>query len=139
VSSTAPKLKVAACTIVAHNYVPMASVLAESLFEVHPEIVMHTIVIDHPALVVNLEIPHSLVLSIDQIDLKANNYPTQASIYDVTEFATSIKPFVLEQLLCDFDVVLYLDPDIQIFEPGFHNQQYIRAWLVLNTSCNQTV
>jgi glycosyltransferase involved in cell wall biosynthesis len=130
VSSTAPKLKVAACTIVAHNYVPMASVLAESLFEVHPEIVMHTIVIDHPALVVNLEIPHSLVLSIDQIDLKANNYPTQASIYDVTEFATSIKPFVLEQLLCDFDVVLYLDPDIQIFSSlaSIINNTYEHGW-----------
>lgn len=113
--STVPKLKVAACTIVAHNYVPMASVLAESLFEVHPEIVVHTVVIDHPASALNLEIPNSLVLTIDQIDLKKNNFQTQASIYDVTEFATSIKPFVLEQLLSDFDVVLYLDPDIQIF------------------------
>ena len=114
-ASTTPKLKVAACTIVAHNYVPMASVLAESLSEVHPEIVMHTVVIDHPASALNLEIPNSLILTIDEIDLKKNNYQTQASIYDVTEFATSVKPFVLEQLLCDFDVVLYLDPDIQIF------------------------
>ena len=128
--STTSKLKVAACTIVAHNYVPMASVLAESLFEVHPEIVMHTIVIDHPATAMNLEIANSLVLTIDQIDLKENNYPTQASIYDVTEFATSIKPFVLEQLLRDFDVVLYLDPDIQIFSSldTIINMTYEHGW-----------
>ena len=39
-----------------------------------------------------------------------------AVIYDVTEFATALKPWLLEHLLDQgADAVLYLDPDIRIF------------------------
>ena len=44
-------------------------------------------------------------------------YHYMAAAYDVTEFATSLKPFVLRQLLNEADVVLYLDPDICIYAP----------------------
>ena len=38
-----------------------------------------------------------------------------ASMYDVTEFATSVKPFALRQLLRSYDCVFYIDPDIKVF------------------------
>jgi glycosyltransferase involved in cell wall biosynthesis len=108
-------LRVAACTIVAHNYLPRASVLADSMESFHPEIEMFTVVIDHPDLVKNLDSDKTKVLSVDEIGWKGLDYRRQASIYDLTEFATSVKPYVLEHLLSKYDVVLYLDPDTQIF------------------------
>lgn len=76
---------------------------------------MHTVIIDHPRIAREVTIGNSKVIPINEVDLKENSLAQQASIYDLTEFATSIKPFVLEQLLANYDVVLYLDPDIQVF------------------------
>ncbi len=109
------QLKVGACTIVANNYVPRASVLARSFEQFHPEIELHTVIIDHPHLAKDLKIRNSKVISIDDVDLKNQDFRQQATIYDVTEFATSIKPYVLEQLLSRYDVVLYFDPDTKLF------------------------
>jgi glycosyltransferase involved in cell wall biosynthesis len=40
-----------------------------------------------------------------------------AFIYDLKEFATALKPWLLEHLLRTSDHVLYFDPDIEIFAP----------------------
>lgn len=131
-STTSGPRKVAACTIVAHNYVPRASVLAESLEKFHPEIEMHTVIIDHPRIAREVTVGNSKVISINEVDLKENSFSRQASIYDITEFATSIKPFVLEQLLSEYEVVLYLDPDIQVFSrlDSLVENTFIHGWTV---------
>ena len=40
-----------------------------------------------------------------------------AMIYDVLELATAVKPWLLRHLLTEDEVVLYFDPDIQVFAP----------------------
>jgi len=104
------------CTIIARNYVAHARVLAESFQRVHPDGTCSVLVIDDPSGFIDpAEEPFELV-TIDQIGLA---YLEQmAASYDVMELSTAVKPWFLRHLLerPDVDSVMYLDPDIQIFE-----------------------
>lgn len=107
----------AACTIVAHNYLPQARVLARSFLDQHPLATFVVILIDHPVLTKTLDQDFFEVLSITNIDFGEEGFELMATCYDVTEFATAVKPFALRQLLHEFDCVLYLDPDIYVYAP----------------------
>lgn len=107
----------AACTIVAHNYLPQARILAASFREHHPESDFYIVVIDHPNLVGNASDAGHTMLSIHDLDLGDEGHKYMAAIYDVTEFATSVKPFALRQLVQHHECVFYIDPDIKIFAP----------------------
>jgi hypothetical protein len=106
------------CTIAARNYISRVRVLARSFFEFHPEGVFHVCIIDDRAGEVELagEGIHTIrlhELSIDERALRA-----MALYYDVLEFSTALKPWVLEAALRQGSAaVLYLDPDIEIFGP----------------------
>ena len=105
----------AACTIVAHNYLPLARVLARSFLDQHPDATFVAIVIDHPILTRTLDEEFFEVMPITDIDFGDEGFEDMAACYDVTEFATAVKPYVLRQLLDAFECVLYLDPDIYIY------------------------
>lgn len=105
----------AACTIVAHNYLPQARILAESFRQHHPDSDFYIVVVDRPVEARQLRAESYTVLPITEIDFGAEGFERMAAIYDVTEFATSVKPFALRQLIQKHDCVFYIDPDIQIF------------------------
>ena len=50
-------------------------------------------------------------------DFGSEGFGHLSAIYDVTEFATCAKPFVLKQLVKLHDCVFYIDPDIKVFAP----------------------
>lgn len=107
----------AAFTIVAHNYLPRARVLGESFRRVHPDAAFFIVVIDHPLKVrLRQEAEPELVPIVD-IDFGAEGFQHMAVAYNVTEFATAIKPFALRHFLADFECVLYIDPDVEIYAP----------------------
>lgn len=108
---------VVACTIVAHNYLPMARLVARSFLEHHPDGRFVVVVVDRPIETKLLTDECFDVLPITEIDFGEEGFEHMATSYDVTEFATSVKPFVLRQLLDDADCVLYLDPDIYVYAP----------------------
>lgn len=94
----------------------MATVLGESFLEFHPEsrFVIATIDSFSPPLLrssSNIE-----YLDVGDLSAMIDEFWLMATIYDVTEFATSIKPFVMRNLLSESDVVLYIDPDIVIYD-----------------------
>ena len=94
----------------------MATVLGESFLEFHPEarFVIATIDSFSPPLVrssSNIE-----YLDVGDLSAMIEEFWLMATIYDVTEFATSIKPFVMRNLLGESNVVLYIDPDIVIYD-----------------------
>ena len=94
----------------------MATVLGESFLEFHPEarFVIATIDSFSPPLVgsrSNIE-----YLDVNDLSAMINEFWLMATIYDVTEFATSIKPFVMKNLLSESNVVLYIDPDIVVYD-----------------------
>jgi hypothetical protein len=55
------------------------------------------------------------VIPVTDIDLGPDGFADMAMIYDVTEFATSVKPYALRHLLQQHECVLYIDPDIKVF------------------------
>jgi glycosyltransferase involved in cell wall biosynthesis/SAM-dependent methyltransferase len=104
------------CTIIARNYVAHARVLAESLQKVHPDGTCTVLVIDDPNGYIDAAEEPFELLSIDEIGLA--DPARMAASYDIMELSTSVKPWLLRHLLerQGVDSVIYLDPDIQIFD-----------------------
>jgi len=105
----------AACTIVAHNYLPQARILAESFKKFHPESTFYIVIVDRPIEARLVKSDFFQVVPITDVDFGTEGFSHMAAIYDVTEFATSVKPFALKQLIKSHDCVFYIDPDIKIF------------------------
>ena len=104
-------------TIVARNYLPRARLLARSFLRHHPQGRVAVLVIDADG----TECADGLfeVLTPDDLPLTQREWHRMAFIYDVTELATAVKPFLLRHLLFDRSepAVTYLDPDIEVFAP----------------------
>jgi glycosyltransferase involved in cell wall biosynthesis len=106
-----------ACTIVAHNYLPQARILAESFKKFHPDSTFYIVIVDRPIEARLVRSDDFQVVPITDIDFGTEGFGHMAAIYDVTEFATSVKPFALKQLVGSHDCVFYIDPDIKLFAP----------------------
>jgi glycosyltransferase involved in cell wall biosynthesis len=108
-----------ACTIIAGNYLAAARVLADSLFEQHPDASLTVLVVDDEQ--------HNIAPA-DELDRRIDWWrladlgigPAEihrlAGIYDVTELSTAVKPLFLQRLVRGREsAVIYLDPDIRVF------------------------
>ena len=108
-------MEVHICTIAARNYLPFVRTLATSFKEVHPDGRVSALIFDDVDCVVGSDEPFE-VLRLTDLTERVDELHRMAMIYDVTEFATALKPWLLETLLGrGSDAVLYLDPDIQVF------------------------
>ena len=103
------------CTIIARNYLAQARVLARSFKEVHPDGNCSVLVIDDPAGYIDPAAEQFELLTVHGIGLP--DAERMAAFYDVMEFSTAVKPWLLRTLLArpGYDSVSYLDPDIQVF------------------------
>ncbi|HWD05059.1 MAG TPA: FkbM family methyltransferase [Amycolatopsis sp.] len=106
-----------ACTIVARNYVPAARVLARSYLEHHPADGFVIAVIDAPRDEVTELDDGTRVVGPAAFGIDEDDYLRMATAYSVTELATSVKPYLLRELLKQSDVAMYIDPDIELFAP----------------------
>lgn len=106
-----------AFTIVAHNYIPQSQIVAESFAAHHPGCAFYIVVTDHPLQTKLLRRHDKRLVPITDIDFGSEGFEHMATFYDVMEFATAVKPFVLRHLLRAAGCVLYLDPDIEVFAP----------------------
>ena len=91
--------RVVACTIVAHNYLPLARVVARSFLEHHPAARFVVVLVDRPIEARGLSGECFEVLPITDIDFGDEGFEYMATSYGVTEFATAIKPFALRHLI----------------------------------------
>ncbi|GAA1253298.1 FkbM family methyltransferase [Prauserella halophila] len=115
---------VTACTIVARNYLPAARVLAASYLKHHPGHQFVVGVIDSDC-GVGTEDPGDDETVIDGMrivgpsafGIDSETYLRMATAYSITELATAVKPYLLRELRANSSVVIYLDPDIQVFSP----------------------
>lgn len=107
-----------ACTIIARNYLAYARVLADSFHEHHPDGRFTACVLDDIGGDLDVSAEPFEVLSAYDIGIPRAEFHRMATIYDVMELATAVKPWVLRTLLDrGAPDVAYLDPDIQIFAP----------------------
>jgi glycosyltransferase involved in cell wall biosynthesis len=105
------------CTIVARNYLAYGRVLSESFLAQHPDGECIVLVIDDVG--AEVEDTHEPFTVMRPSDLEIERFVEMAAMYDVTELATAVKPWLLEQLLRDGDgaPVAYFDPDIRFYAP----------------------
>jgi len=107
-----------ACTIIACNYLPFARVLAESFRAHHPEGQFTILLVDDEQRAFTPPAEERVTWRrLSDIGLEAAEIRLLAGIYDVTELATAVKPMLLRKLLDEGrDEVVYLDPDIRIYD-----------------------
>jgi FkbM family methyltransferase len=105
-------------TIVARNYLPAARVLGESFLRHHPDAGFAVLVIDADAgelADLTGDLPGVRFLGPDDIALEPAEFGRMALAYSVTELCTAVKPWLLHTLLAEYEVAIYLDPDIEVF------------------------
>jgi hypothetical protein len=92
-------------------YLPKALVLAESLLKFDNEKI-HIYIFDKK---VDVELPHTLAHFIWIEDLGVPNLYQMAFKYDITEFSTSLKPYIALHLLEKHNRMIFLDPDTCLY------------------------
>ncbi|MEM9273941.1 MAG: hypothetical protein AAGA80_13380 [Cyanobacteria bacterium P01_F01_bin.143] len=114
-SSTSNNKKRAIVSICSNNYFSYVRILFTSLQEHHPEADLFLCLADKISADVELGIEN--VEIIPAADLGIENFPDFAFRYDIMEFNTAVKPFVMRQLIESrgYEQVVYLDPDIKLF------------------------
>jgi hypothetical protein len=105
------------CTIVARNYLAYARVLAESFLAQDPAGECVVLVIDDVRAEVGDAKEPFTVLRPSELDIE--RFEGMAAMYDVTELATAVKPWLLQHLLANGDgaPIAYFDPDIRFYAP----------------------
>jgi SAM-dependent methyltransferase/glycosyltransferase involved in cell wall biosynthesis len=103
------------CSVIAKNYVAHARVLADSFRATHPDGVCSVVVVDDIDGAIDGGREPFEVLRLDEIGLP--DAERMAASYDVLEFSTAVKPWLLAHLLDrpGVDAVTYLDPDIRVY------------------------
>src|SRR6185369_1904756 len=103
------------CTIVTRSYLAHARVLYRSLRRFHPDVRFTVLVFDTDNGTLNEEFETVLL---KEIGLPAGEDIRMPMLYDVTELATALKPWLFRLLLERERIpLLYFDPDIEIFGP----------------------
>ncbi len=106
-----------ACTIVARNYLTHARVLRQSFLAHHPDGNFTVLVIDDEDRALDGRTEPVKFRRLGEIGLSGRQVGQLAARYNVTELATAVKPPFLRYLLAEGrDHILYLDPDIKIYD-----------------------
>lgn len=109
-------LRVAACTIVARNYLALARTLGSSIEAHHPEIDFHVLVVDPAGPAPAFERPVASVWAPAEA-MPPAAFEAMAARYGITELSTAVKPSFLAALLeRGYDRVIYFDPDIMVLD-----------------------
>jgi len=122
-----------ACTVIAGNYLAYARVLAESFRSHHPQGCFSVLLLDDPVLELSADREAFHLVRPREI-MDPREFGRLSLIYDVTELATAVKPWLLRHLLKDGQSeVVFFDPDIQIFSPLDHIAELARLHSIVLT------
>jgi glycosyltransferase involved in cell wall biosynthesis len=111
------KADMAACTIIAKNYLAMARVLAESFQRHNPDCPFFVLLMDPVEGYFNPELEPFHLLEARHLPIP--HLEGLLFKYDVMEASTAVKPYLLEYLLKRHELgkLVYFDPDILILNP----------------------
>jgi glycosyltransferase involved in cell wall biosynthesis len=107
-------------TVVARNYLPQARVLARSFRAHHRDGRVVVLVLDAPGEGLRDDEPFDVVVPADLFPPdRQRELRRMATIYNVMELATALKPYLLRHLVTAAGeaTATYLDPDIEVFAP----------------------
>lgn len=125
-----------AITIASTNYLPQVNILGHSFLNHHHNARFFVLVVDGNVNKFNKN-QDFIYLTPKDLNLPAQIIENMALYYTVTEFSTALKPSALKFAL-DFgsDEILYLDPDIEVFEPLTElTEQFQSASILLTPHC----
>ena len=105
------------CTILSSNYLPKALALAESLRRHQDGAVLRILFTDIARDEDLPQLEGVQCLSTAFLDLPERTFTNLVMGYDLVEFATAVKPILLNRLLDDTEQVYYLDPDTYLTSP----------------------
>ena len=108
--------KTAVVTIASENYFAQVQTLLTSLEKTNPAWDRFFAVVDEPDddLVEALKETNTKLIKMDEINIP--DLDDMKFRYDIMELNTAIKPFVLLKLMEEYECVVYLDPDIRVYE-----------------------
>lgn len=105
------------CTIVARNYLPQALTLVDSAQRQQPEVDFHVLVVDGVPGMSSEQAQSAHYCDLTFLGLGHRENENLATIYDVVELSTAVKPRFLSKLLHSYLRVVYLDPDTYVLSP----------------------
>ncbi len=107
------------CTILSTNYLAKALTLAGTLQRHHPGARLTVLVIDSADAghLDGIEQPGVDIVGTDVLGLPHRDVLRLATIYNLVEVATAVKPLLLKALLADAEQAAYLDPDTYVTSP----------------------
>lgn len=107
-------MKNAIFTIVSNNYYARALTLIKSIKTQCVDADIFLCLADEKLDTIDYHIDGFTLLCVTE--LECDNLVEMKFKYDITEFNTAIKPFAFKMLLEKYERVLYLDPDIYVFD-----------------------
>lgn len=107
--------KIGLFTIASKNYLSYVRVLLNSVAKIHPEYKLFLCLADRVDNFFETSSECYTTVQADQIGIK--NFDDMTLRYDIMEFNTAVKPFMFKWLFdnTDLDAVIYLDPDIRVY------------------------
>jgi len=102
-------------TIVAKNFLPFARTLGDSILKLHKNDIDYFIfLVDETEGLINCDNERYNIIETRSLGIEG--FLNMAFRYDVIEFSTSLKPFIIARLFKQgYDKVIYLDPDISVY------------------------
>lgn len=107
--------KKAIMSICSNNYFPYVRILFNSLQKYHPECELFLCLADKQNSCFALEVENVTIIEAETLNIP--HFYDFAFRYDIMEFNTAVKPFMMQFLIekYNFEQVVYLDPDIELF------------------------
>jgi hypothetical protein len=110
-------VKICFATIVSPNYLAYARVLGDSLARHAPQADFRVLVVNRPTEQVRAAVAEAALEVTYAEDLRLPDFEQLAYKYDLVELNTALKPSFLKALFAQgYDQVIYLDPDICLFD-----------------------
>jgi len=126
-------------TIVAKNYLAHARVLGRSIREHHPHQRLVVLLIDDEAGDHRDDSEPFELMRPSDLGLGRAEFHRMATIYNVLELSTAIKPWLLEHLVATRSrPVVYLDPDIEVFSPLDELEHFVHEHAIVLTPHSTT-
>lgn len=112
--SPASAMSHAVFTIVSRNYFAYARTLGDSLMASNPTVEFNILIVDRKDLDFENQHPNWRITWVE--DLSIPDFEHVAFKYDILELNTNVKPTFAKRLLQHHDKVIYLDPDIFVYD-----------------------
>lgn len=103
------------CTIIAGNYLPRALLLLNSIKKHKADADFRILLVESPNEVERYRTLFPDLSLVAPAEIGCPNWLHMAFYYDIMEFCTALKPFLMAKLATEGNVV-YFDPDIEVFD-----------------------